>query len=332
MAPTSAAEASSAMEVSRNWLEVPDEVMSNILQRLGTKEILYSAWKVCTTWRRICKDPTMWKVIDIQKTYYTDIIYGDYTMLTKLAVDLSCGELIDLRIKGFGTDKLLDHILRCSLKLKRLSIMYSNDITGSGLGRAVKGRARHLEELELFHISNITSQDIEVIGRNCPQLRSLGIMVSGWSFPTVYNLEMFLRDVLAFAIAKNMPELRHLKLSDGKMTNDGLIAILNGCPRLQYLDVCDCDNLRLDGSLLFYGFKWRFVINSSIKLNRVFLWCRHDVVEQSKGYQNWRKLHLTSISINVKYIEGIGRNCPKLKSFETTNMMISGPFIDYNSL
>ncbi|KAI3709986.1 hypothetical protein L2E82_39759 [Cichorium intybus] len=41
----------------------------------------------------------------------------------------------------------------------------------------------------------------------------------------------------AFAIANSMPRLSHLELSDCNMTNDGLQAILDGCPHLQSLDV-----------------------------------------------------------------------------------------------
>ena len=117
--------------------------------------------------------------------------------------------------------------------------MYSNDITGSGLGRAAKDRAGHLEELQLFNISNTSSQDIEVIGRNCPQLKSFKMSkMCTWTC-----------NDRALAIANNMPELRHLELSDPNMTNDGVEAILNGCRHLQSLYLHDCDNLELNGYL-----------------------------------------------------------------------------------
>ncbi|KAJ9565892.1 hypothetical protein OSB04_001858 [Centaurea solstitialis] len=53
------------MEETRNWVEMPDEIMGGmIFPRLGTLEILKNVEKVCTTWQRICKDdPEMWKII-----------------------------------------------------------------------------------------------------------------------------------------------------------------------------------------------------------------------------------------------------------------------------
>lgn len=54
----------------------------------------------------------------------------------------------------------------------------------------------------------------------------------------------------ALAIAKNMPELRHLQLWGNKLTNVGLLAILDGCcPYLESLDLRSCFNVDLSGGL-----------------------------------------------------------------------------------
>ncbi|KAI3709983.1 hypothetical protein L2E82_39756 [Cichorium intybus] len=240
MASTSTAKPSSAMEESPNWLEMPHELMANILQRLGTAEILNSARKVCTTWRRICKNPEMWKVIVMHKSF--DDWDEDYALerLTKQAVDLSCGELIDISIKGFGTDELLDYIVLRSCKLKRLSLKSCYRMTETGLIQAVK-RVPQLEELHIFNIF-INTEHIEAIGRNYPQLKSFG--VNSVSRGTFNNY-----DDNALAIASNMPELRCLGLLDKGMTNKGLEAILNGCPHLESLYIGMCYNLNLDGDL-----------------------------------------------------------------------------------
>lgn len=111
MASTSTVNPLNAMEESPNWLEMPHELMANILQRLDDVEILNSALKVCTTWWRICKDPAMWKVIDMHRPIDARDVDYDLEALTKQAVHLSCGELIDFSISGFGTDDLLDYIL-----------------------------------------------------------------------------------------------------------------------------------------------------------------------------------------------------------------------------
>ncbi|CAH1448690.1 unnamed protein product [Lactuca virosa] len=226
------------MEKSPNWLEMPDELMANILQRLFAAEILNSARKVCTTWRKICSKPEMWKVIFMHKS--VDDWEGDYHFerLTKQAVDLSCGELIGISIKGFGTDELLNYVVLRKLDCLFLSSCY--DITGSGLSQAVK-RAPQLEKLYISSIS-INTQNIEVIGQNCPQLKSF--MVSTEFIRTFINC-----DDNALAIANNLPELRRLKLFDMDMTNIGLQAILNGCPHLEVLSVRMCYDLNLDENL-----------------------------------------------------------------------------------
>jgi hypothetical protein len=45
---------------------------------------------------------------------------------------------------------------------------------------------------------------------------------------------------VSFAIAKTMPGLHHLKISGDMPTDDGLLAILDGCPRLESLDLRGC--------------------------------------------------------------------------------------------
>ncbi|GKD42395.1 putative F-box domain-containing protein [Tanacetum coccineum] len=47
----------------RDWSELPSDIMSNILSRLCINDILENAQKVCTAWRRVSKDPAMWRVI-----------------------------------------------------------------------------------------------------------------------------------------------------------------------------------------------------------------------------------------------------------------------------
>ncbi|KAJ9566036.1 hypothetical protein OSB04_002002 [Centaurea solstitialis] len=238
----------------RDWLQMPDEIMgAMILQRLDPIEILLSIQKVCRNWGRICKDPAMWKVIDfdyyssISNTkndfgyssyisypkndfdYYSYISYTKnyFEKLCKQAVHRSCGELIHIRLRGFGTDDLLDHISRCSSKLNCLRLTSCYDITVRGLSNALK-RLPHLETIQLYYFDFRKKEDIEVIGRSCPLLKSFKM----WTM-------MSAGDVYAHAVAKSMPALRHLKLI-GIMDDDGVRAILNGCPHLESLHLCRC--------------------------------------------------------------------------------------------
>lgn len=89
------------------WTELPDNVTLSILSRLGTIDILENAQKVCMKWRRICKDPIMWHTIDMQNCGYEGY---DLVKMCCYAIDRSCGNLVDISIDHFGTNRLLKYI------------------------------------------------------------------------------------------------------------------------------------------------------------------------------------------------------------------------------
>lgn len=98
-----------------------------------------------------------------------------------------------------------------------------------------------LEELHISFCDNISKDSLEVIGRCCPLLKSLKFLKMHCG-----GLKC---DKEAFAIAKTMPKLRHLDIYCNALTNVGLIAILDGCPLLESLNVRGCIHLNLSGSL-----------------------------------------------------------------------------------
>ncbi|KAF3584109.1 hypothetical protein F2Q69_00026041, partial [Brassica cretica] len=50
----------------RNWADLPPELSSLILQSLGAVEIVEKAEKVRRSWRSVCKDPSMWRKIEMR--------------------------------------------------------------------------------------------------------------------------------------------------------------------------------------------------------------------------------------------------------------------------
>ncbi|KAL8103328.1 hypothetical protein AgCh_027771 [Apium graveolens] len=93
-----------------------------------------------------------------------------------------------------------------------------------------------LEELRLYYIP-VSQQSFEVAGRYCPQLKSFSFNKHGFRWP---HIEC---DEDALAVAENMPGLRHLQLFGNKMTNNGLMAIIEKCPHLESLDIRQCFNV-----------------------------------------------------------------------------------------
>ncbi|KAK4254601.1 hypothetical protein QN277_009959 [Acacia crassicarpa] len=226
---------------TRNWLDLPGDVTAAILLKLGAVDILSSAQSVCTSWRSICKDPTMWRVIDMQNLGDLHDMPYDLEIMCRHAVDRSRGQLVDINVEYFGTDDLLKYITDSTSHLRRLRLACCYDISDEGLCE-VAGKLPLLEELDIS-IGNITKDALEVIGQNCPNLKSLK-----------FNMEVFISphiesDDEAFTIARTMPELQHLQLFGNKLTNTGLFAILDSCSHLESLDLRRCFNLNLEGSL-----------------------------------------------------------------------------------
>ncbi|XP_058752624.1 F-box protein SKIP19-like [Vicia villosa] len=214
-----------------NWLELPRDVTLNILQRLGTIEIISSACQVCPLWWNICKDPCMWRTIHMSKFRYPRHKYSDVDLvkMCRYAVQKSCGQLEDIYIGFFGNDKLLEYIGHSANHLRRIRLIICEYLSDKGFIEAVK-KLPLIVELDISHNIHISKDSLEVVGCCCPLLKSL-----------TYGGNMFYnKNVEAFAIAKTMPGLCSLTISGVALDSIGVVAILNGCPLLESLDMLEC--------------------------------------------------------------------------------------------
>ncbi|GFP81196.1 putative F-box/LRR-repeat protein 23, partial [Phtheirospermum japonicum] len=129
-----------------------------------------------------------------------------------------------------------------SSRLKHLTLACCDHISREGLTRAVT-KFPKLEELHLILTPAwIYAGDIETISISCPLLKSFAFNRRGYMFRAVDNS-------CALAIAKNMPNLRHLGLLGNDMSDEGVKAILDGCPHLESLDLRQCFKVELLGDL-----------------------------------------------------------------------------------
>ncbi|KAK9093303.1 hypothetical protein Syun_028214 [Stephania yunnanensis] len=128
-----------------------------------------------------------------------------------------------------------------SSNLRFLRLAYCYHISDEAL-MAVTKQLPLLEEVELCHCSFSTAA-LETFGRFCPHLKSFRVDHQGVRSPLLDC------DEEAFAIAKNMPQLCHLHLFGNKMTDNGLRAILDGCPHLESLDLRQCFSVYMGGDL-----------------------------------------------------------------------------------
>ncbi|XP_045822378.1 putative F-box/LRR-repeat protein 23 [Trifolium pratense] len=219
-----------------NWLQLPIDVTANILFKLDTFEILKSARNVCSLWWKICKDPVMWQTIHMDNFDIVCLphrrIPGYLAKICRYAVELSCGHLKDIYIYRLATDDLLKYIV---------------------------DRACNLRCIRLVDCNNVSSQVLIELGMKLPLLEELDIsisMFSGYCLPQ--KLKEFNRlpyeitvtcNYDAFVIAKSMPGLRRLNIGGHPLDNVGLLAILDGCPRLEFLDLRGCFNLKFSENL-----------------------------------------------------------------------------------
>ncbi|XP_010474129.1 PREDICTED: putative F-box protein At4g05475 [Camelina sativa] len=236
----------------RNWTDLPSELTSSILLRLGAIEILENAQKVCTSWRRICKHPSMWQKIDMRDLGNRGQHNLIFDVLCRQAVDLSQGGLLEIYIENFATDSLLNYIADRSSNLRSLGNGFRMHYTSiSNKGNAIE-KLPLLETLEVSHPT--LKLNLKAIGHACPQLKTLKLNSSGSDFLGLDELNygtfgIDCDDEYALAIAESMPELRHLQLLGDRLTASGLNAILDGCPHLEHLDLRKCFNINMVGDL-----------------------------------------------------------------------------------
>ncbi|XP_042487459.1 putative F-box protein At4g05475 [Macadamia integrifolia] len=97
-------------EEMRNWLDLPQDVMLLIFMKLGPVEVLVRAQSVCSSWRKLSKEPQLWRLIDFRDHWDLAPYEVDFEEVVRHAVDRSCGQLIEFSIEHVCTDEFLKYI------------------------------------------------------------------------------------------------------------------------------------------------------------------------------------------------------------------------------
>ena len=135
----------------------------------------------------------------------------------------------------------MSHICR-SPALKAVGIVSCGCVSNEGFTQLV-ARCPLLEDLMLVHCPKIGGRDVyEATGRACPQLRRFKLRTGAFCFAADKS------GGEALGVAA-MHELRTLALVGSAVTNDELASVLDGCPRLESLDLRDCFNIVADDAL-----------------------------------------------------------------------------------
>jgi len=94
-----------------NWLELPIDLMKNVLERLDIVEIVTSARNVCPIWWNIYKDPLVWRTIHIDGSHSVSFDFVYFEKICRRAIDLSCSHLEYISIDIIWTDDLLKYLV-----------------------------------------------------------------------------------------------------------------------------------------------------------------------------------------------------------------------------
>ncbi|CAL5003517.1 unnamed protein product [Urochloa decumbens] len=238
----------------RDWSELPLDALSTIFMKLGTIEILMGGGLVCRSWLQAAKSPELWRFVDMthhKMVFSTKGSRDTLCAMAIVAIDRSDGQMESFSAQLFVTSELLDYIVSRANSLKSVHLTNCCFLWTHKLGRFAC-KCPLLEEIELSH-QKMLPELIRHIGSGHPKLKHLRI-----SLPSIYLNGVHseydeswehMKNEEAFAIAESLHELRFLRMEGRFLSNDGVYAIIKGCPRLEFLDMTKCSDVVLNNKL-----------------------------------------------------------------------------------
>ncbi|KAJ1282536.1 hypothetical protein BS78_03G060000 [Paspalum vaginatum] len=227
----------------RDWTALPPGELSAVLGKLDHIEILRGAGRVCRSWSRTARDePELWRSINM--LFHAELSFeDDLHALARTAVRPSAGLCEAFWGEYAGDDRLILYLADMAPLLKSLRFISCYDVCQEAFMEAIR-KFPLLEELELSISPNVYGEAFGVVGESCPLLKRFRL--SKKVFVSIEGGSQD-KDEEAMGIAK-MHELRSLQLFNCELTNAGLVAILDGCPHLESLDIRQCFNVDMDQS------------------------------------------------------------------------------------
>ncbi|KAL3686978.1 hypothetical protein R1sor_013287 [Riccia sorocarpa] len=224
------------------WAEMLPETLVEVFKRLPLKDRLQTVPQICKSWRKASFDPGCWQFVNLKEWCMSQ--NGEVIdRMVKLAVERSCGSIQELHVTNLNSDASLQFLAQSRLSSMKTLCIPGSNITENGLCEVILAMPT-LVHLDISRCSAIKSKALEVIGQTCKSLTRLDRSMWPLTMASMGPSD----DSEAMAIAHNMPKLKHLEMSSGWLSNSGLVAILDKCPDLEYLDVRNCWNVRFDNS------------------------------------------------------------------------------------
>ncbi|KAL6658882.1 hypothetical protein ACP70R_002922 [Stipagrostis hirtigluma subsp. patula] len=236
--PTEGSDGGEQVEETRDWAELPWDALLAVLRRLDHAGVLMGAGQACRPWRRAARDePELWRRVDMRPLARLDSDV-DLRAVARAAVSRSAGRCEAFWARGVADDEFLFFLADAAPGLKSLRLIDCDDISTHRIHQAIR-RFPLLEELELSLGLGTCSVGLDGVGDACPLLTRLRLSRD------CFHLRRGADDGEATAIA-GMRGLRSLQLFGNRLGNAGLAAILDGCARLDSLDIRHCFNVKVD--------------------------------------------------------------------------------------
>ncbi|RLM60635.1 putative F-box/LRR-repeat protein 23 [Panicum miliaceum] len=212
---------------SRDWSELPADVLPLVFANLGAVDILMGSGLVCHSWLEAAKVPHLWRSVDMANHKVLEKMDDDVLCeMAKVAMDRSKGQLEVFLGKFFVTDEILKYIGDRG---------FTDLIMKSPL----------LEDLSLGLCPRVGGRKVfEATVKACPHLKRFSLHRELFRFSFKYP-ERY-AEASGFAA---MRELRSLSLTGSSVSTRELQAILDGCPHLETLFLRDCYDVVSDSAL-----------------------------------------------------------------------------------
>lgn len=249
------------MEMERSWADLTYEALVEIMKRVGFEELYVAVPLVCKAWKAAALDPACWERVHIEPCFrarcesaawWQPPFEAKVDYMLKLAVDRSMGSLLELSTRHCSNSALAYLGSRCS-SVRLISVASSPGITDPSICQIAKA-CRHLEHLDVSECQYVTSESLEQIGLNCKSLTVLKRNRFIGDYDPARKSRLPLEyprtsstpanaDAEVLVFSKLMPNLKHLELRHSKLSDQGLVALVDGCSNLEYLDLTGCSNL-----------------------------------------------------------------------------------------
>ncbi|KAM7488823.1 hypothetical protein LguiB_026307 [Lonicera macranthoides] len=226
----------------RKWEDMEMDCLVNILGRVGIESLALDVPFVCKSWYKATLNPLCWQFlhfpINLENSRFPRYSRFPWFVkpegLVKDAVNRSQRSATTLAPPDNCSNKGIIYALEECPLLKLLTLPSS--VIDNHESFIIPSMISKLKNLEILMLQ--FSQDLEEINAQ------INLHCKNFAFLSVTNAEI--SSDAAIAIATLLPNIKGLALRQCKLERSDLVIILNGCKKLECMDVSNCRGFESD--------------------------------------------------------------------------------------